>query len=82
MKRIALALAVASSLFTVACGPADTSGTGGGGGTTSQTCTQRYGCINGSCTCSEGPKKDSSCCDPSDSSCTTNKCDSFCRYCQ
>lgn len=79
MKRIALAVAVVSSLFTVACGGPDTPTTTT---TTSQTCTQKFGCINGSCTCSEGPKKDSSCCDPADSSCSTNKCDTYCRYCQ
>lgn len=48
----------------------------------SQTCNERHLCINGSCTCSEGPKKDNSCCDPSDSQCTTNKCDTYCKYCQ
>ena len=48
----------------------------------SQTCNERHLCVNGSCTCSEGPRKDNSCCDPSDSRCTTNKCDTYCKYCQ
>ena len=80
MKRITF-LAVAFGLTALSCGSAEMSGTGGGTGS-SQTCTQRYGCINGACTCSEGPNKDSSCCDPDDSSCRTNPCDTFCRWCQ
>ena len=84
MKRIFLATTFALSLF--ACGgPTTNGGTGGGtggGSSSSQTCTHQYGCINGNCKCSEGPNKDSSCCDPDDSSCTTNKCDTFCRYCR
>lgn len=79
MKRITLFGFLALAL--VACGGAPDRNT-----TTttssSQTCNEHHLCINGSCTCSEGPKKDSSCCDPSDSSCTVNKCDTFCRYCQ
>lgn len=75
MKRIALI-----SLFALAaCGGTEPSNTNT---SSSETCTQRFGCVNGSCTCSEGPKKDSSCCDPDDSQCTVNKCNTFCRYCQ
>ena len=78
MIRLTLSSCLLALSF-FACGPDN------GGNTnmsSSQTCMTRHGCINGSCTCSEGPKKDSSCCDPNDSSCTVNKCDTFCRYCQ
>lgn len=77
MMRLTLSSALlALSLF--ACGPDQTNTTM----SSSETCNTRHACINGSCKCSEGPKKDSSCCDPNDSSCTVNKCDTFCRYCQ
>lgn len=75
MKRFTLGSLLAFSLFSCGGEPMSTTTT------TSETCNQRHACINGSCTCSEGPKKDSSCCDPSDSSCTVNKCDTYCRYC-
>lgn len=77
MKRILFAV---STLGLLACGTPDMSGTGGGGG--SQTCTYANTCRNGSCTCDDGPNKDSSCCSPSDSTCTTNKCDTYCKYCR
>lgn len=77
MKRIALSALFALAL--AACGaPQGTNTTT----SSSQTCNERHLCINGSCKCTEGPKKDSTCCDPDDSSCTFNKCDTFCRYCQ
>ncbi len=72
MKRILLAV---SMLGFLACG-----GTEEMNG--SQTCTYANTCVNGACTCDDGPNKGSSCCSPSDSSCTTNKCDSFCKYCR
>ncbi|MGV3622687.1 MAG: hypothetical protein ACO1OB_17845 [Archangium sp.] len=78
MKRIILG--VVFSLGLIGCGSPQEGGTGGGGG--SQTCSQRHACTNGACTCSEGPNQGNSCCDPSDSSCTTNKCDTYCRYCR
>lgn len=77
MIRLTLSsVALAFSLF--ACGGSEPTSTTT---SSSQTCNTRHACINGSCRCSEGPKKDSSCCDPDDSSCTVNKCDTFCRYC-
>ncbi|PZR18682.1 MAG: hypothetical protein DI536_02025 [Archangium gephyra] len=78
MKQILLGVVL--SLGFVGCGSPEGGGTGGGGG--SQTCTQAHTCRNGSCTCDDGPNKDNSCCSPSDSSCTTNKCDTYCRYCR
>ena len=79
MKLITLTSCLFALSF-VACG-----GTEGPSSTTTstmQTCTTRHACINGSCRCSEGPRKDSSCCDPDDSSCTVNKCPAFCEYCR
>ncbi len=78
MKRIFFGLVCTFGIF--ACGTPDGSGTGGGNG--SQTCSQQHSCTNGSCTCSEGPNMGNSCCSPSDTSCTTNKCDTYCRYCR
>ncbi|MHB8872752.1 MAG: hypothetical protein ACYC8T_03600 [Myxococcaceae bacterium] len=82
MKTI-LAAAVLS-FAVMACGGGTESGTGSGGGggsSSSQTCKENHACINGSCRCTEGPKKDSSCCDPDSTTCTTNKCDTYCKYC-
>ncbi|MFT3710292.1 MAG: hypothetical protein QM817_21910 [Archangium sp.] len=73
---IAFTLSFGLGLAFSACGPEQSSSS------SSQTCTQKYDCINGNCKCTEGPKKDSSCCDPNDSQCTNNKCDTFCKYCQ
>lgn len=78
MLRVSL-FAAALSLSFFACGAPESSTTTT---TTSQTCNERHECINGACQCTEGPKKGSSCCDPNDSSCSTNKCDTYCKYCQ
>ena len=73
-------------VFAMGCGGGGGGGgsTGGAGGGTSSsmTCDSQHSCTNGSCRCSSGPKKDNSCCDPNDSSCTSNKCDTYCKYCQ
>lgn len=95
MKKAIWMMAAAALLALPACGGSDTSGTGssgksgsGGGGSTSggsttsgQTCTNNFSCINGSCTCSDGAKKDQACCDPNDDTCTDNKCDTYCKVC-
>ncbi|MFO0596733.1 MAG: hypothetical protein U0228_15555 [Myxococcaceae bacterium] len=75
LKFFAVSLALGFTL--AACGPEMTNTST----SSSQTCDEKHQCINGACTCTAGPKKDSSCCDPTDSSCTTNKCDTFCKYC-
>jgi hypothetical protein len=53
------------------------------GGSSSQTCTEQHACVNSACKCSEGPKKDQSCCNPDDSSCSNSstRCDEFCKVC-
>lgn len=77
MSKLFKGLCVAGGLLVMACGGSTTTTT-----STEQTCNERHACVNGSCTCSEGPKKDNSCCDPNDSTCTSNKCDTYCKYCQ
>ena len=81
MKRITLTGCFLALSF-LACGgsegPMSTTTTT----SSSQTCNEHHLCINGSCKCTEGPKKDNTCCDPSDSSCSFNKCDTYCKYCQ
>ena len=52
-----------------------------GSSSSQQTCDSKHSCINGACQCDAGPQQGQSCCDPDDSSCTENKCDSFCEYC-
>ncbi len=70
---------LAASAFLVACGATDTTGTGGGGGTS---CSSTHECVNGACKCTSGTKNGSSCCDPSDSSCSTSQqCPEFCKTC-
>ena len=66
--------AIVLSVGLVACG--------GGNTNTNQTCSEEHLCQNGSCTCSTGPNKNNSCCNPTDSTCTTNKCDTYCKFCQ
>ena len=73
------AIFAAAVFGLMACG-GSSGGAGGGGG--SQTCMQEHKCVNGSCTCSTGPRQGDSCCDPKSTSCTTDKCDTFCRFCQ
>lgn len=78
LRNVLIAFALSFTFGVLAgCGPGEMTST-----SSSQTCQQKYDCINGNCKCTEGPKKDSSCCDPNDSQCSTNKCDTFCRYCQ
>lgn len=74
MRGILAAIVVTIGL--AACGPDNTSSS------SSQTCSEEHLCQNGSCTCTAGPKKNNSCCDPSDTQCTVNKCDTYCKYCQ
>jgi hypothetical protein len=75
-------MSIAAFLFlAAACGGGGGDSGGAGGGSSQQTCSHQFGCINGNCSCSDGPKKGSSCCDPDDSTCTQNKCDSFCQHC-
>lgn len=77
----AMFVAMVLGLGVVGCGGGGTGGAGGGGGGT-ETCQQKHECVNGSCQCTAGSKNNSSCCGPNDSTCTTNKCDTFCRYCE
>lgn len=94
MNKAFWMIAAAALLALPACGSSDTSTKGGGGGgqtsggttsggstTSGQNCTQNFSCINGACTCSDGPNKDQSCCDPTDDTCTGEKCDSLCKVC-
>jgi hypothetical protein len=71
------------TLMLAGCGGSGGSGSSGGtnGGTTGSSCTENHSCANGSCTCSGGPNDGNSCCDPNDSTCTTNKCDTYCKSC-
>jgi len=49
---------------------------------TTMTCAHSYGCQNGSCTCSDGPRKDNSCCDPEVQGCGgSNACNTYCNVC-
>lgn len=76
MTGLKRGIAVLSLGFAMAaCGSSSSSGT------TGSTCTGSYACTNGACACSGGGHDGSSCCDPSDSSCTTNKCDTYCKTC-
>ncbi len=74
-RTLVVSLAMFAGLLS-GCGSSSSTDTSG-----SQTCKEQHACENGACTCSEGPKKDSSCCDPNSTSCTTNKCDTYCKYC-
>ena len=85
MLVAALALAAASG-----CGDDGDDGDGDGsssgessssGGSSGETCDEKHSCINGACQCDAGPKQGQSCCDLDDANCTTDKCDSFCKYC-
>ena len=74
----------AALLWAVALGGAALAGCGDStGGGSNQTCTEEHQCSGGACMCTAGPKKDSSCCDPSDSQCkgTSNACDTYCKVC-
>jgi hypothetical protein len=54
----------------------------GSGGSSQQSCSEQHQCINGSCSCTAGPKKGNSCCDPDDSTCSSStRCDNYCQYC-
>jgi hypothetical protein len=71
--------------LVVGCGGDDEGGSSGDattGGTSGESCSAAHSCVNGACTCNDGPKKGQSCCDPNDSTCTQDKCDTFCRHCQ
>jgi hypothetical protein len=75
-RNVLLGIAVTMGLW-LGCGAPD----GGSPPGSSQTCKERHECINGACKCMEGPKQGNSCCDPTSSTCTTNKCDEYCKYC-
>jgi hypothetical protein len=70
--------------LAMGCGGDDEGGSSGDttGGTSGENCSAAHSCINGSCTCDGGSKQGQSCCNPTDDSCTQNKCDTFCRTCQ
>lgn len=78
MSSVKALLTVAALFLAVACGSTTTTDT-------MTNCTENHACTNGACTCSAGPKKDSSCCNPdSDSSCTkgsSSDCAVFCKVC-
>lgn len=74
------ALALALTCGLAACGGEDDSGNNNNSSSTSETCSHSYECVNGSCACSSGPRKDSSCCDP-DSCSGGNACNSYCNVC-
>lgn len=89
-KAASFSRAIHSALFgasllllsaAIGCGGSDPKP---GGGTSMQSCTEQHVCVNGSCTCSDGPKKDESCCDPNDSACanSSTRCDEFCKVCK
>jgi hypothetical protein len=82
-----------AGLSIAGCGD-DTSGSDGDGSsdttsggdedTTSggQTCSHDFGCLGGSCTCSDGPKKDQPCCDPDSGACGNDACNVYCEHCE
>lgn len=78
MLKFALVAGLLGMTLTLmpSCGGDDEGDSSGG-----SDCRREYGCINGACVCTSGPKKDQSCGDPEDSSCTTNKCTSYCEFC-
>ncbi len=96
MDRYIMNIRLAASGLLTACalflalpgcgGSTSPSPDGGGGGsmTMEQTCTEMHACVNGNCKCSEGPKKDESCCNPDDSSCSNSstRCDNYCKVCK
>lgn len=90
MKSIVSVLVFGLFTGLVACS-SDSSGSGSGspGGSStsssSESCTKDYLCQNGSCKCTnEGPNKDSSCCNPSDDSCSSSStnCNTYCKVCK
>ena len=82
MKTILAVMMMIGASMLAGCGSDDSGdGSSGSSGESSSNCDQQYSCVNGSCKCEAGPKKDQSCCDPEDSSCGDDKCDSYCRYC-
>lgn len=86
-STLARALAALALIASVGCSSSD-DGKGpspspsSSSTSSSQTCRTPYGCIGGSCTCSDGPSKDKSCCEPGSSGCDSNACDSVCKYCE
>jgi hypothetical protein len=79
-----LAIAIGALGLLAGCGNGGSDGAGGGsnsGGGSSQSCEHSYGCVNGSCTCSDGPNQGGSCCDPEDTSCSGDTCDKYCNVC-
>lgn len=66
------------SLGVSACGGDE--GGNSGGSSSVQSCSHSYDCVNGSCMCSSGPRKNSSCANPEVSS-DSSACSNFCNVC-
>jgi hypothetical protein len=78
MKTLFAFSLVAGLAFLVGCGGGEMRTTT----SSSMTCTNAHECINSACKCTaQNSQKDKTCCDPSSTTCTTNKCDTFCRVC-
>ncbi|NOU34689.1 MAG: hypothetical protein HOO96_42910 [Polyangiaceae bacterium] len=74
-----------SSSSSTGGGSSSSSGGSSGGSSSSGTsCSTASSCINGACTCNDGPNKDKSCCDPSDAACAgkDTNCESYCKVCK
>jgi hypothetical protein len=77
MKTLFSFVLAAGLAFLVGCGGEMTTTT-----SSSMTCTGAHECVNSMCKCTaNNSQKDKPCCDPNSTSCTTNKCDTFCRVC-
>jgi hypothetical protein len=82
MKKLFLAPFLLGLAMVVGCGGDDGGAGGAGANGGGSNCFEYHACSNGACTCTQGPKDGQSCCDPDDGSCTENKCDTFCEYCE
>jgi hypothetical protein len=67
---------LAASAVVSACGVPESSPS-----STNQSCNSSHECVNGACTCKAGPRSGQSCCDPARSTCGTDRCTDFCRFC-
>lgn len=85
LSTLARGLAVFALTASLGCSSSDdgkSAGPSSSSTSTRQTCFTPYGCVDGSCTCKDGPNKDKSCCKPGSTDCSSDACDSFCKYCE